>query len=143
MAHKNPNLSILEIGAGTGGATHSALSALGGSNNRSTARFSRYTFTDTSAGFFEKAAAKFGAWKSRLDFQVLDIEQDPLGQGFEAAQFDLIIASNVLHATKSIDQTLQNIGRVLKPGGKLCLTEITSPRLRTSVIFGTLPGWWR
>ena len=143
MAHKNPNLSILEIGAGTGGTTHAVLSALGGVNNRSTARFSQYTFTDISAGFFEKAASRFGAWKFRLDFQVLDIEQNPLGQGFEEAWFDLVIASNVLHATKSIDQTLQNVGRVMKPGGKLCLTEITSPRLRTSVIFGTLPGWWR
>ena len=54
LAHKNPNMKILEIGAGTGAATLPVLSMLGGASG-TPPRFSRYTFPDISAGYFEKA----------------------------------------------------------------------------------------
>jgi len=57
LSHKNPDLEILEIGAGTGGATAQVLNALGGSK-APYPRFNSYTYTDISSGFFEKAEEK-------------------------------------------------------------------------------------
>ena len=40
-----------------------------------------------------------------MRFAILDIEKDPMTQGFAPQQFDLIIAANVLHATKNLHET--------------------------------------
>ena len=149
LAHKYPGMSILEIGAGTGGATAPILDVLsdcderGGCGQRSTFRYRHYTYTDISLGFFEAAQERFRDHSGRMSFKPLDISKDPLQQGFEPSQYDLIIASAVLHATENIDETLSNTRRLLKPGGKLLLQEPTSPDcIRIPFIFGLLPGWW-
>jgi NADPH:quinone reductase-like Zn-dependent oxidoreductase/SAM-dependent methyltransferase len=141
LAHKNPDLNFLEIGAGTGGTTFPILQKLGGDKGDSP-RMRSYCYTDITSGFFEAAGNKFAAWSTYLNFQRLDIEQDPTKQGFEPGSYDVIIASNVLHATSSIDEAITNASKLLKPGGKLILYEITNPLARICMIFGTLPGWW-
>lgn len=100
-------------------------------------------FTDIGPSFVEKAEEEFAPYKGYMEFKLLDVEHDPVSQGFAAASHDLIIAANVLHATKSIDETLQNTRKLLKPGGKLCLIEPTNRLLWIGLIFGSLPGWWR
>ncbi|KAI5864836.1 hypothetical protein GGS23DRAFT_465969 [Durotheca rogersii] len=142
LSFKNPNLKILEIGAGTGGATEPFLQALGGGDTGVYPRFSKYTYTDISSAFFEKARARFSAWDGMLEYRTLDVERPPADQGFEYGTYDLIIAANVLHATRSMDVTMSNARRLLKPGGRLIMIEITNPRLRIFLPFGTLPGWW-
>ena len=145
VAHKWPNIRILEIGAGTGSATAFALKALGGEKGGHF-RCSSYHFTDISAGFFEKARRNFSAWESFLQYKTLNIEDDPQAQGFESEGFDLIVAANVLHATASMESTMQNVNSLLKPGGKLILVEVTNTaRLSSAMVltFGLLPGWWR
>ena len=78
-----------------------------------------------------------------MNFRTLNIENDPAHQGFDLEQYDLVIGANVLHATKSIDVTLQNCRKLLKPGGKLMLYELTgTTKIRTGFGFGLLPGWW-
>lgn len=114
LAHKNPDMKILEIGAGTGGATLPVLEALGGQNGTAP-RFSNYTFTDISTGFFEEAREKLKAWSPFMTFAKLNIEQDPVKQDFQAAGFDVVIAANVLHATHIMDETLANVKKLLKP----------------------------
>ncbi|KAI0185009.1 putative hybrid NRPS/PKS enzyme [Xylaria flabelliformis] len=136
IGHRYPHMHVLEIGAGTGGATKSFLGALGD-------KFSTYTFTDISGGFFEKAKQVFAAHSSRMDFKVLDIEKDIDGQGFAEGSYDVIIASLVLHATRDLGQTLRNVRRLLKPGGYLLLLEITeNDQMRFGLLFGGLQGWW-
>lgn len=91
LAHKNPNMKILEIGAGTGGATTELLrgfSKAGGSN-----AYQSFTFTDISAGFFDKAKKKFAQW-DRIEFKTLDVEKDFSEQGF-TEKYDLVVAANV------------------------------------------------
>ncbi|KAH8692262.1 polyketide synthase [Talaromyces proteolyticus] len=141
MGHKKPDMKILEVGAGTGSVTLPVLEILVSRDNR-TPRVSSYTFTDISSGWFERAQELFEPWAGPLKYQKLDIEQDPLTQGFEPESFDVIAASNVLHATKRLDITLANCYKLLKPGGKIIIGELTWCPTQVGLIFGTLPGWW-
>ena len=142
FAHKNPRGRILEIGGGTGGTTRYALDALGTDESRVGPLATSYDFTDISSGFFEAAQEKFEAWKDLVRYKKLDIEQDPVKQGFENGTYDLIIACQVLHATKSMDHTMNNVRNLLKPGGKLLIMETTKDQEDMQLVFGLLPGWW-
>ncbi|KAK2051751.1 beta-ketoacyl synthase domain-containing protein [Colletotrichum caudatum] len=140
LAHKNPAMEVLEIGAGTGGATRPAMATLTRGGRR---RYGRYDFTDISPSFFEQARETFRDELAHMAFRVLDVEDDPLAQGFEAGRYDVVVAANVLHATRRVDETLANARRLLKPGGALLLFEITNTEvLLGGFCFGVLPGWW-
>ncbi|CEJ59647.1 hypothetical protein PMG11_08264 [Penicillium brasilianum] len=141
MAHQNPHMDILEIGAGTGSATLPILESFGGKDGESTPRFHHFKYTDISTGFFEKAKEKFHDWDSLMSYQSLDVTKDPMDQGYTAQSYDLIIACNVLHATPRIGETVANARKLLKPGGKLLLIEETIMHQRL-FLFACLPGWW-
>lgn len=139
MAHSRPNMRILEIGAGTGGLTASVLPILTGPHGGR--MYESYTYTDISAGFFHGAQKKFKTYDA-LTFQVLDIAADPIAQGFEHESYDLVLASNVLHATPSLHETLQNVRTLLRPTGKLFLQELYPTTKWINYVMGVLPGWW-
>ncbi|MCJ1283861.1 hypothetical protein MMC26_003192 [Xylographa opegraphella] len=145
LAFKKPHLKILEIGSGTGSTTKAILDALvpHGAEDSATPYFSEYAFTDISPSFFEKAQDIFIGCTDKVSFTTLDIEQDPLKQGYEAEYYDVIVAANVLHATTNLNNTFHNVRKLLKPGGKLLLCELCNPEpMRMGFIFGLLPGWW-
>lgn len=135
LAHRYPRMKMLEVGAGTGGTTRTVLSAVGD-------QYGSYVYTDISAGFFEPAKEKFSQHAGKLSFKMLNIEKDPIDQGFENGTFDLVIASNCLHATRSLQDSLGHCRQLLRPGGYLLLLEITTNHLPIQLIMGTLPGWW-
>lgn len=141
-AVKNPGANVLEVGAGTGSATITMLEGFGTRGDGTGSILGHYTFTDISAGFFEAAKDKFAAWSPLMEYKKLDIETDPAEQGFADNAYDLIVAASCLHATKNLHRTLSHIRKLLKPGGKLLLVEVTADRLAGQLIFGTLPGWW-
>ena len=124
-------------------ATSWILNALGGSDNRYP-QFSSYVFSDISTGFFEKAQTKFKAWGNLISYRPLNIEEDLKVQGFEEDEgYDIIAAANVLHATSTMKHTMDQVNKLLKPGGKLVLVEATtSSRISLEFVFGLLPGWW-
>jgi amino acid adenylation domain-containing protein/thioester reductase-like protein len=135
LSHRYPYLNVLEIGAGTGGTTKHVLGA-------ASKHLRSYTFTDISPGFFENAQSLFSEYSGKMVYKVLDIEQDVVEQGFEENSYDLVVASNVLHATKFLLNTLKNCRRLLRPGGYLLLMEVTSQSILTGFIMSGLPGWW-
>lgn len=142
VTFQNPGIRILELGAGTGASTVPLLEAC--SPDGEHAFCSEYMYTDISSGFFETVKeTKLKRWKHMLKFKTLDLELDPVGQGFEKHSYDLILASNVVHATKFLGETLANIHRLLKPGGRLGLVEVVKSQPFTNMTFGLLPGWWR
>ncbi|KAJ8133410.1 hypothetical protein O1611_g213 [Lasiodiplodia mahajangana] len=146
LSHKNPNMNILEIGAGTGSVTEPVLAVLSRQHgpSRTLSKCNSYTFTDISPSFFEKARNKFSTYTSRMNFLTLDIERDLIPQGFEAGQYDMVLAAMVLHATANIEETLQHVKKLLKPGGYLVLVEVTDKNNTTANgAWGTLSGWWR
>ncbi len=76
-------------------------------------------------------------------YKPLNAEHDPTTQGFSEHSYDMVIASNVLHATRSLEETLKNARKLLRPGGFLILFEITNNEpLRIGFMFSGIPGWW-
>ena len=128
---------ILEIGAGTGGTSRHVLQALGRVGSGVT-----YDYTDVSAGFIAHGRARFGKDYSFARFRVLDIERPPEPQGFEAGAYHIVVATNVLHATRRIDEALAHTGALLTSGGALVLNEVTRASLFGTLTFGLLDGWW-
>ena len=128
-------LRVLEIGAGTGGTTSFVLPLL-------PAERTEYTFTDVSPLFLERAAEQFASFPF-LRRALLDVERDPLAQGFEAGAYDVVIAANVLHATADLREALVNVRRLLAPEGLLLLLEGVAPERWVDLTFGLTEGWWR
>ncbi|KAL4953386.1 hypothetical protein BDW69DRAFT_184521 [Aspergillus filifer] len=141
MIHKNPRARILEIGGGTGGLTRHILPKIG-TGKTGAALADLYHFTDISPAFFEAAQKEFAPWGDILQFDKLDIEIDPASQGFDLGSYDIVIAVEVLHATRSIERTLSHVRQLMKPGAQMLLVETTQDFVDLQYIFGLLPGWW-
>jgi acyl transferase domain-containing protein len=94
LSHNKPTMRILELGAGTGGATIALLSNLVSAYGER--MYASYTYTDISAGFFIAAKERFKDY-ANIEYAVLDITKDPVEQGFEAESYDLVLAANVSH----------------------------------------------
>ncbi|KFA71222.1 hypothetical protein S40288_03866 [Stachybotrys chartarum IBT 40288] len=135
IVSRHAHLNILEIGAGTGGTTKHVLRAIGH-------RFQSYTFTDISTAFLKHTPEDFSPYTGRVLFKALDIQSDPVLQGFCPGSYDVIIASFVLHATSSLSRTLINTRKLLRPGGFLVVGETSEDSEPFNFIFGPLAGWW-
>ncbi|KYF88597.1 hypothetical protein BE20_22550 [Sorangium cellulosum] len=129
---------IIEVGAGTGGTSMPVLDAL-----EPWHRSVEYVYTDISRGLLRRAEERLGATRPFVRFAALDIEADIEQQGFSAGSFDIVIAANVLHATRDIEQAVGNARNLLGPGGWLIVSEATSLQLFLTMTFGLLDGWWR
>ena len=136
LAAARPGLAAIEIGAGTGATTAAILDRLGEDAPSPV----RYLYTDVSAGFVQHGRAQYR--RPWLDYGVLDIEREPANPELVAA-FDVAIASNVLHATTGIDQTLAHAAALLRPGGMLVVNENVRLEAFATLTFGLLDGWWR
>ncbi|RYP57734.1 hypothetical protein DL770_010595 [Monosporascus sp. CRB-9-2] len=147
LAHKNPTMHVLEVGAGTGNCTSIALAVLNTYDRdmpgHHAKRHRDYTFTDISPAFFEKAEELFSA-NPPMNYKMSRLPVDATAQGFDLGEYGLILASDVMHAPGNTDQLLRNCSRLLKPDGKLVMPEITQTGSLTPVqfAFGTLPSFW-
>lgn len=141
LAESNPELNVLEIGGGTASATLPILEAIRSATKGLAPTF-HYTFTDISAAFFDNARSKLSQWAEQMTYSKLDISLDPMSQGFNAESYDVVLASNVLHATPDIVATLNNARAVLRPNGKLVLMEAVQDAAPHFLPFVLLEGWW-
>jgi acyl transferase domain-containing protein len=139
LAHKNPRMRILEVGAGSAGATSSVLKTL--ASGSTLKRFEEYMFTDSAGWCVTEAQSRFNGHNG-LVFQTLDILQDPTSQGFEPHSFDLIIAANVVSQTENLKTGLKHIHSLLKPYGSLVMLETTRSTVTYEILSRTLTGKW-
>jgi len=127
-------LRILEIGAGTGGMTQAVLPLL-------PAGRTEYFYTDVSHMFMLKAQQRFARYPF-VQYKLLDIEKDPADQGFDINSFDLVIASDVIHATRDLKTSFGNVKRLLASEGIMMMLEVTNSPVYLDFIFGMTEGWW-
>ncbi|TGJ80361.1 hypothetical protein E0Z10_g8409 [Xylaria hypoxylon] len=123
LAHKNPSMKILEIGAGT----DDILSTLG-------QRYLEYHVTEASpSGSIETQKA---VSDGRVSLKLLDLGDDPIDQGLEARAYDAVFAVAGHGLTVNGDGKLSNVRRLLKPAGKLVL--VLAESTQESDVWGTL-----
>lgn len=128
-------IKILEIGAGTGGTTKYLLDQL----TTVTGVRLQYTFTDISSSLVKLARKKFQIYDF-MHYTTLDISKAPPAdlQG----QFDVVLSSNCIHATRDLTESCTNIRKLLRPDGILSLIELTGNLYWYDLVFGLLEGWW-
>lgn len=131
---EDQTLRVLEIGAGTGGMTQAILPHL-------PADRTEYVFTDLSHMFMVKAQQRFAKYPF-VQYKIMDIEKNPAEQGVDLHSFDLIIASDVIHATRNLATTLGHAKELLASEGVLMMLEVTNSPVYLDFIFGMTEGWW-
>ncbi|MEU7136093.1 SDR family NAD(P)-dependent oxidoreductase [Streptomyces sp. NPDC046261] len=127
-------LRVLEVGAGTGGLTAWLLPLL-------PAERTRYVFSDVSPAYFPAAQARFAGYDF-VDYRTLDLDADPLAQGYDPESFDVTVAGFSLHAAKDIGGCLRRLATLTAPHGHLLALEAHSPELLVCV-FGMLDSFWQ
>lgn len=133
LPENQPTFRIVELGAGTGATTSHVLPIL-------PADRASYFFTDVSGLFLNRAAENFRGYPF-VQYARLDIEKDPADQGFAVHSFDLVIATNVLHAVPSLKEALRHSLNLLAPGGLLILNEVTTHLAWFDISTGLIEGW--
>lgn len=127
-------IRVLELGAGTGGTTSYLIDKL-----TSCGQNFQYTFTDISSSLLAAAKKKFRNYDF-MEYALVDIEQTPHPQNL--GQYDIIISTNCIHATRDLSLSGTNIRKMLRPDGILCLVELTKNLFWFDLVFGLLEGWW-
>lgn len=115
-------LEIIELGGGLGSAARCLVETLG-------PRVKHYLFTDVVAGFIRRAMGDLEELFPglQLDSDRVDINA-PLGeQGLEPGSRDLVYAVNVLHLARDLRGALEQIRKLLRPGGRLIFVEGVRP----------------
>ena len=74
---------------------------------------------------------------------LLDIERPLNSQNIDLGAYDLVIASNVLHATQDMHSTLAIVRTAMADDALLLINEINHGTMFTHVTFGLLDGWWK
>ncbi len=131
-------LRLLEIGAGTGGTTAALLPMLRGFGDL----IEEYCYTDLSKAFLLHAQETYQPQFPALGTAIFDVGKPLALQSITANRYDAVIATNVLHATSNMRQTVRNAKAVLKRGGILLINEISAWSWQTHFTFGLLEGWW-
>ena len=124
----------LEVGAGTGGTASSVLPVLEGA-------CARYVFTDVSEAFLRHARTRFSDF-GFVEYALLNIDADPRLQGFAPHQCAAVVATNVLHATPFMRNTLRNCEALLCTAGVLVVNEAVRTAAFAQITFGMTDGWW-
>ncbi|SEF27498.1 Methyltransferase domain-containing protein, partial [Variovorax sp. NFACC28] len=131
-------LRLFEIGAGTGGTSALLFDRLA----PYAAHIEEYCYTDVSKAFLLYAEKQYRAKAPYLKTRIFDVERSLAEQGVEVGRYDVVIATNVLHATREIRRTVRNTKALLKANGVVLINEMSSNSLFLQLTFGLLEGWW-
>lgn len=132
------SIRIIELGAGTGGTTSTVLPRL----EEFRGRIEEYCYTDISRAFLTHGKSAYADQYPFLETQLFNVEKPLPEQNMQTGQYDIAIATNVLHATKDIRRTLRNVKAVLRANGLLIINELVQHSFATHLTFGLLDGWW-
>lgn len=106
-----PGDRILDVGCGTGALLH----ALSVSSSPSSAT-GQLTGIDPSREMLDVALIKLGPLVRLVEASAEDLP-------FRDGAFDIVVSTSVFHYLRQPRQALQEIGRVLRPGGRVVITD--------------------
>ena len=129
-------IKLLEVGAGTGGTSEIIFQKL-----KSFSDHVEYWYTDVSKSFLIYAEKQYKDMAPYMKTALFNIEMNPVNQGLPIGEFDIVIAANVVHATRDIVNTLDNIKPTLKKEGVIVLNELAKTEIFSTLTFGLLDGW--
>jgi SAM-dependent methyltransferase len=115
-----PDPVILEIGAGVGATTQTVLSEL----NNQCLVVKKYIYTDISKFFLNYARDKFHGYP-HMTYEIINVDYIDGALINNGNKLDIIIAVGVLNNCKNINNTLQAILKLIKPGGIFLVIEST------------------
>ena len=138
VARGERGIRLLEIGAGTGGTTAALLPMLRGFGDA----IEEYCYTDLSKAFLLHAEDVYRPQFPAIRTALFDVGKPLAGQAVAANRYDVVIATNVLHATSNMRETMRNAKAALKRNGLLLVNEISDWSWYTHFTFGLLEGWW-
>ena len=144
LAHRSSDtrlhLRILEIGAGTGGTTGVVLSRL----QPYVDHIEEYSYTDLSNAFLDHAQKQYAPGHPFLKTRIFNMEAPAAALDIDRGAYDVIIATNAIHAACRVRQPLRNIKAILKKHGILLLNEMSSkPQpFFIHLSLALLDGWW-
>lgn len=132
VAERGPGVRVLEVGAGTGGSTGAIIEAVGPA--------ATWLYTDVSPVFLDHGAERFGHHPG-VRTALFDLDREPDEQAIGHERFDLVVASNSLHAVRDLPAALDRVRRLLAPGGMAVLIETTAHLAWHDVTTGLIEGW--
>ncbi len=138
IQNSSARIRILEIGAGTGGTSAVIFEKL----KKYKENIAEYCYTDISKAFLMHAEKEYAKDNPYLTCKIFDVEKPVKEQGIDIAGYDIVMAANVLHATRNIRQTIRNTKAALKNNGLILLNEMSANSLFSHLTFGLLKGWW-
>ena len=128
LIHQTPGLRVVEIDGTIEGTTH-IWSYARFEQNRDVEpvviQNCSYHYTNNSP--IVDGAHDIFEQHPHVNFGHLDIQSDPIEQGFEAGLYDVLIAPNPCHRYDNARPILQHMQKLLKRGGRLLLYDAYGP----------------
>ncbi|WP_230646933.1 SDR family NAD(P)-dependent oxidoreductase, partial [Bradyrhizobium sp. Leaf401] len=131
-------IRILEVGAGTGGTSARIFARLAPYREH----IEEYCYTDLSQASLQHAQAAYEPDAPYLTTRIFNLDKPFLGQGLAAGSYDIVVAANVVHATRNIRLSLRQLKTALRNNGLLLLGAAESIGSNGDMVLELLEGWW-
>ena len=142
----NDKVTILELGGGTGYASIALLSEF--ANSDKLKNIENYFFSDFSSLFIRSGAREIDSNMptfKKLKTCKIDFDKPLLDQDVQSNSIDICYGVNSLHVAKNLEKSLGFIYEILKPKGKLIISECVRPnvdvQLFQELIFNLLDNY--
>ena len=120
LFHKTPTLKIVQIGGNPADVT-TALLEIATSKGSHLPLYSSLVYTAESAKAIADAGIELAKWKTHVQYEMLNLEEDLAEQNFEPGVYDLVIADATAQTPQRMKRLLSQVMALMKPKGTLLI----------------------